>query len=118
MNIPDYAIIRTPTLVERMELFEFLQYHGYHWARGGDTLTQSPEWDQYEDQSACNIYPDKHICHWNVNNYLDPTYRENPWWPRDERFILCSVADFIAMCNDVEPCEEEALDCTFLDSLL
>lgn len=115
-KIPDYAIICTPTIEERRELFEFLHKHGYHWA-GRASLVENMFWENHREKSVCNIYPDKDVAFWDREGYLS-CGSSNFWWPKDEALVFCSVAEFFAICYEFELAEEDDDEFLQLDDIL
>lgn len=100
MKFPDYAIIVTPTLEERKEILAFLDDHGYKWSGDHSSLRLTDHWWLYKEDGAVNIYPDKSVCHWDIGSYQDDNSRRADWYPKDERFVLCSVDEFISLCSE------------------
>ena len=116
IKIPDYAIICTPTIEERHELFEFLHAHGYHWA-DGSSLVENLFWFNHRERSVCNIHPNKNVAFWDRNGYL-LCGQNSVWWPTDERLVFCSVAEFLAICHDAEFVSEDEEESVQLDGIL
>lgn len=119
---PRTAVIATGSRAAAELLIEFLKDNGFQWD-GETPLSEGFEnrWDYYKENTCFDINSDdKIVCHCSRTYYEEEFENDYPeLMPEDDRWFLCSVEEFIAMCNGMEPAPEfEIADETELNSFL
>lgn len=119
---PRTAVIATGNRAAAELLIEFLKDNWYQWDTN-DPLSSGFEsiWSDYRDSTCFDIEStNKVVCHCSRTYYEEEFENDYPeLMPDDDKWFLCSVDEFIAMCNGVEPAPEfEAADEAELSSFL
>lgn len=121
---PRTAVIATDSRAAAEMLIEFLKDNGYRWQWDDhDGLDSGLEmkWINYCDNTCFDIEStNKLVCYCSRTYYEEEFENDYPeLMPDDDKWFLCSVDEFIAMCNGVEPAPEfEAADESELSSFL
>ena len=106
---PRTAVIATGSRAAAELLIEFLKDNGYQWDTN-DPLSSGLEsrWSDYRDSTCFDIEStNKVVCHCSRTYYEEEFENDYPeLMPDDDKWFLCSVDEFIAMCNGVEPAPE------------
>lgn len=119
---PRTAVIEAGDKAAARLLLEFLKDGGFHWD-GGASLTDELDtrWSDYRESTCFDIdLNHKVVCHCSRTYYEEEFENDYPeLMPDDDKWFLCSVDEFIAMCNGVEPAPEfETADEAELSSFL
>lgn len=119
---PRTAVIEAGDKAAARLLLEFLKDGGFRWD-GGASLTDELDdrWSEYQESTCFDIDLDlKVVCHCSRTYYEEAFENDYPeLMPEDDKWFLCSVNEFIAMCYGVEPAPEfEIADEAELNSFL
>lgn len=119
---PRTAVIATGSRAAAEMLIEFLKDNGYQWDTH-DPLDSGlePRWSDYRESTCFDIEStNKVVCHCSRTYYEEEFENDYPeLMPDDDKWFLCSVDEFIAMCNGVESAPEfEAANEAELSSFL
>lgn len=101
---PRTAVIATGSRAAAEMLIEFLKDNGYQWDTH-DSLSSGLEsrWSDYRESTCFDIEStNKVVCHCSRTYYEEEFEDDYPeLMPDDDKWFLCSVDEFIAMCNGV-----------------
>lgn len=101
MEFPHTAVICTPTEEDAKALFEiFVTYDFYDNANGEEPFIEFSDMD-WKNPDTCYDIEDKGVYSADRHYYETRFKTEYPdLVPEDPKWFLCTVQDFIAMCED------------------
>ena len=103
MEFPHTAVICAATKEDMENLCDFFIAHKFFEADTGEPFKEysDMDWNIYYGETCYDI--EGKAVNWSDTNYYEKRFpKEYPeLMPEDPKWYLCSVQDFIAMCNGV-----------------